>query len=65
MSWASRPLCLRCQRAIHGPGTGPLGPDGAWAYKTQAPQCALCGRLASPPGYLRLWTDEDEEEEAR
>lgn len=64
MTWDARPICLVCQRIIHGPGTGPVGPRPGTAiikdesdYRVPAdtPKCVLCARLASPAAFMRLW----------
>lgn len=70
MTWRERPICLDCQRTIHGPGTGPVGPtpsssEHPWLelasdYPPDTPQCVLCYRLASPAASMRLWQDEPE-----
>lgn len=70
MSWRARPICMRCQRIIHGPGTGVAGPracetsadgDVQWFYGPHG--CALCRMPASPYNIMRLWADEDEPDE--
>ena len=79
MSWRARPICMDCQRIIHGPGTGVVGPvpckhtacadglaynrDMAHYLNVLAPQCALCLQEASPYNIMRLWADEDEPDE--
>lgn len=69
MSWRARPICMDCQRVIHGPGTGvagpvytePVKPNGVFAKASVA--CALCHYPASPYNIMRLWADEDEPDE--
>ena len=62
---------MDCQRVIHGPGTGVVGPvpeyfddDGYWTLRTGTThRCALCRKPASPYNIMRLWADEDEPDE--
>jgi len=68
VTWRERPICLDCQRTIHGPGTGPVGPtvavtlaSGEWWRERggpDTPRCVLCHALASPAATMRLWQDE-------
>lgn len=72
MSWRTRPICMTCQRIIHGPGTGVVGPIEAMTGRETDPEgiwligvhrCALCHMPASPFNAMRLWADEDEPDE--
>lgn len=65
MSWRARPICMRCQRIIHGPGAGVVGPTQRFVYPDdyRGLRCSLCGFMASPHNIMRLWADEDEPDE--
>jgi len=61
VSWRAGLICMECQRRIHGPGTGVVGPEPEWPplleLGWERPICWLCFSTASPANYMRLWID--------
>ncbi len=60
VTWRERAICLDCQRTLHGPGTGPVGPRPRPRSSRPDPRCAFCASPASPAARMRLWQDEED-----
>jgi hypothetical protein len=64
VSWRAGRLCIACQRRIHGPGTGVVGPQPErFPVGSERPTCWLCYGIASPGNVMRFWSDDGDEGE--